>query len=60
LKELITDTSRINKQVSNIFRDVASDINPEDTTKINESVMQKILDRYVKLIRKQDPFVILA
>ncbi|MHA1308758.1 MAG: hypothetical protein ACTSQN_15885 [Candidatus Heimdallarchaeota archaeon] len=60
LKEATTDTSSLNKQVSSIFRDVASDISPEDTKKLNESVMQKILDRYVKLIRKQDPFVILA
>jgi hypothetical protein len=60
LKEATTDTSSLNKQVSSIFRDVASDISPEDTTKLNETIMQKILDRYVKLIQKQDPFVILA
>ena len=60
LKEATTDTSELNKQVSSIFRDVASDISPEDTTQLNETILQKILDRYVKLIRKQDPFVILA
>ena len=60
LNETFSHSDLLLKQMSEILRDITADFSPEEAIKNNKDIISKAEDRFIRLIKKQNPFVILA
>ncbi|MFW9922376.1 MAG: hypothetical protein ACFFDW_03705 [Candidatus Thorarchaeota archaeon] len=60
IKETLANTERISTQISSILREITSDYTPEEALKNKDEILSKVHERFIKQIKKDDPFIILS
>lgn len=55
-----SNTEQISKQIYSILSNIASNFTPEEVINQSEEILNRVQDQFIKLIKKEDPFLILA
>ncbi len=54
------NTEQISKQIFSILSNIASNYTPEEVINQSEEILNRVQDQFIELIKKEDPFLILA
>ncbi|MHA1155789.1 MAG: hypothetical protein ACTSQK_06730 [Candidatus Heimdallarchaeota archaeon] len=58
--ESYSNTKQISKQIYSILSNIASNYTPDEVINQSDEILNRVQDQFIKLIKKEDPFLILA